>query len=58
MIDLSIVYHKITRKASIKTNLCKHCTNFASKTLTNGPKHDIIKVQKETIVRFTTNVED
>ena len=37
---------------STERNLCKLCTNFASKPLTNDSKHGIIIAQKVTIVSF------
>lgn len=39
---------------SIKTYICKHCTNFTRKALTNTPKCGIIIAQKETLVCFNT----
>ena len=41
-------------KSSIKSKLCKHCTNFEKKGLTNDPKHDIIKISKVSKVSFNT----
>ena len=41
-------------KSSIKSKLCKYCTNFEKKGLTNGPKHDIIKISKVSLVSFNT----
>ena len=41
-------------KSSIKSKLCKHCTNFEKKGLTNGLKHDIIKISKVSLVCFDT----
>jgi len=41
-------------KSSIKSKLCKHCTNFEKKGLTNDPKHDIIKISKVSLVCFDT----
>lgn len=41
-------------KMSIKSKLCEHCTNFEKKGLTNGLKHDIIKISKVSLVCFDT----
>lgn len=42
---------------SAERNLCELCTKSEPNPLTKGLKHDIIKVQKETLVTFNTNKE-